>query len=81
MRIDNFNSVVPENISRIIAQKGLKQGFVAVNAGYSKGQMSAMIKGRRVIKVCDLIRLADALGVSVNDLCANPDDTTTKDSA
>lgn len=76
MRIDCFNSVVPENIARIIAQKGLKQGFVAKNAGYSESQMTAMLKGRKVIKVCDLLRLADVLEVSVNDLCKYPDDKT-----
>lgn len=81
MDIDYYNSVVPENISRIIAEKGLKQGFVAKNAGYNEQQMTAMLKGRRVIKVCDLIRIAAVLDVSVDDLCSTTNYVKDKDSA
>lgn len=81
MRIDYFNSVVPENIAKIIAQKGLKQGFVAKSAGYTESQMTAMLKGRRVIKICDLLRLADVLEVSVNDLCSCSSNDKTQNSA
>lgn len=70
MGIDYYNAAVPQNLSRIIKAKGLKQVFVAQQAGLTNQQMTDMLKGRRVIKVSDLLELANVLGVSVNELCA-----------
>lgn len=72
MSIDTYNAAVPENLSRIIRERGLKQNYVAERAGLTEAQLSGIIKGRRVVKVSDLIQLSDVLGVSVNALVAVP---------
>lgn len=74
MRVGDINASVPANIDRIIEAKGLKQNAVAERAGFSKQQLSAMLNGRRIIKVCDVLAIADALGVEVNELFATHDD-------
>lgn len=70
MRIAKFNSPVAENISKIIQDRGIKQSFVAKNAGYTPQELSDMLNGRRLIKVCDIPRIAKILDVKVNDLYA-----------
>lgn len=70
MLISESNATVPENLNRIMSQKGLKQLFVANKAGLTGQQMTDMLNGRRLIKVSDLLKLSDALGVSVGELCA-----------
>lgn len=71
MTVKDYNVVLPANILRIIDDKGLKQGFVAERAGYSKQQFSSMLNGRRIIKPCDALAIANVLGVTMNDLYAN----------
>jgi transcriptional regulator with XRE-family HTH domain len=63
-----YNVVVPENIAKIIKEKCLKQGSVAERAGYTKQQFCDMLNGRKIIKLCDVMVIADALGVGVGDL-------------
>lgn len=70
MLISESNASVPDNLNRIMSQKGLKQLFVAKKAGLTGQQLTDMLNGRRLIKVSDLLKLADVLGVSVGDLCA-----------
>ena len=59
---------VAENTKRIIAEKGLKQRAVAIKAGFSEGQFSALMTGRRVIKDIDIIAIANALDATPNEL-------------
>lgn len=68
MSIVECNSVVPENVNRIIESRGLKQNAVANAAGYTPQHLSYMLNGRKIIKPCDILALSEALGVSVNDL-------------
>ena len=68
MRMTNNNSVVPENIERIIKEKGIKQYAVANKAGYTKQQFNDMLNGRKIIKAIDILAIAKALEVSPNDL-------------
>lgn len=68
MRMTNNNSVVPENIERIIKEKGIKQYAVANRAGYTKQQFNDMLNGRKIIKAIDILAIAKALEVSPNDL-------------
>ena len=70
MNAEQYNELVRENIGKIIQEKGLKQNAVAEWAGYSQQQFSDMRNGRKIIKPSDLIAIATALGVSVNDLFA-----------
>lgn len=66
--IAECNANVPQNLNRIIEERGLKQSAVAGWAGYSKQQMTAMLNGRRIIRPCDVMAIAMALEVDVGDL-------------
>ena len=66
--IANYNSVMPDNIARIIAEKGLKQCAVAKRAGFSNQQFNDMLNGRKIIKPCDALAISEALGVTMNEL-------------
>lgn len=69
----NYNSTMPENISRIIEERGLKQCAIAKRAGFSNQQLNDMLNGKRIIKPCDSVAIADALGVTMNELYYPPE--------
>ena len=64
----NRNGTVPQNILDIIKKKGVKPCVIASRAGYSKQQFSDMVNGRRIIKVVDILAIAEVLGVTPNEL-------------
>lgn len=68
MKAKNYNGVLPENIVDIIVSQGVKQCAIAKRAGYSIQQFSAMLNGRKIIKPCDALAIAEALGVTMNEL-------------
>lgn len=68
MNAEKYNAGVPDNISKLIIARGLKKGAVAERAGFSKQQFSDMLNGRKIIKLCDVIAIAKALSVGVDDL-------------
>lgn len=68
MSAANYNATLPENIIGIISERGLKQCAVAEKAGFSKQKFNSMLNGRQIIKPCDAMAIADALGVTPNDL-------------
>lgn len=68
MNITACNACVPANITRIVKEKGLKQKHIAAQGGYSETQFSDMLKGRKLIKACDIIALAGAMGVDAGEL-------------
>ena len=68
MQIAECNEPIAGNIKRIISEKGLKQSVVAAKANFSSSAFSAMVRGRKLIKPCDVNIIAMALGVEVNDL-------------
>ena len=68
MRISEYNAPIAENIERIINEKGLKKAFVAQKAGCTAQMLSDMISGRKIIRACDIVRIAGALGVDPNYL-------------
>lgn len=70
MSVKDYNLVLPTNIVRIINTKGLKQCAVAKRAGFSSQQFSDMLNGRKIIKPCDAMAIANALDVEMNDLYA-----------
>lgn len=57
-----------ENVRKVIAEKGLKHKAVAERIGRTEQQFSAMLNGRRIVRDCDVVAIADALGVTPNDL-------------
>lgn len=68
MQIAECNEPIASNIQRIISEKGLKQVAVATRAGFSPSGFSAMVRGRKLIKPCDVNNIARALEVPVNEL-------------
>lgn len=68
MTIAEYNSPLAENISEVIRTKGVRPGFIAEQSGLSNQEISDSLNGRRIIKACDVLRIAAALGVTPNDL-------------
>lgn len=68
MTISEANAPLSKGIRKIIAQKGLKNLYVAEKAGFTPQELSDMINGRKLIKACDVPRLATALGVEAGDI-------------
>lgn len=68
MNITECNEPFATGMRCIIAQKGFKNIYVAKKAGYTAQELSDMLNGRRLIKACDIPRLARALGVRENDI-------------
>lgn len=63
-----MNSIVAPKITEIITEKCLKQCAIAEKAGYTKQQFNAMLKGRKVIRDTDIVKIAMALEVDANAL-------------
>lgn len=74
VNVKNYNGELPLNICRIIQERGLKQCAIAERAGYTRQQFSSMLNGRKIIKPCDAIAIADALGVEMNELYKKGDE-------
>lgn len=68
MQIAKYNAPAAQNISRIIKEKGLKQVYVAEQAGYKKQEFNDMLNGRRLIKACDVPNIAKVLHVKVDEI-------------
>lgn len=59
MTIAEANEPLSNRLKIIIAQKGLKNLYVAESAGYTPQELSDMLNGRRLIKACDIPRIAN----------------------
>lgn len=68
MTISEANAPASKRIQVIIAEKGFKNLYIAQKAGFAAQEFSNMLNGRRLIKACDIPKLADALGVDANYL-------------
>lgn len=68
MKAAEYNTIIPQNINRIIEEKGFKQGAVAEKAGFSQRELSDMLNGRRIIKALDILKISKTLGVTPNKL-------------
>lgn len=62
------NSVVAENIKRIIDERSLKQSAIALKAGFSVQEFNAMLNGRRLMRAVEIACVIDVLGVDANEL-------------
>ena len=72
MKVSNYNHPLANNIARVIESRGIKQYVIAQKAGLSKQEFNDMLKGRRVIKACDIPLIAAALDLTPNDLYELP---------
>lgn len=61
-------SLVADNIRKIIDEKGYKQSAVAERAGISKQTFSNMLNGRKIIDEHAISGISRALGIKPNDL-------------
>lgn len=68
MTIKEANFPFDEGIMRLIRKKGLKQKYVADEAGYTTQEFSDMMNGRKIIKLCDIPRIAAVLGVKADEI-------------
>lgn len=66
MTIKEANFPFDVGIAKLIQKKGIKQVYIADKAGYTAQELSDMLNGRKIIKLCDVPRLADALGVEID---------------
>lgn len=70
-----MNGSVALGIKKAIVAKGLQQRIVAQRAGFTAQQFSDMLNGRKIIRAEYLLSIADAIGVSIDDLFADGRDT------
>lgn len=70
MTIAEANEPLAGGLKVIITQKGLKNFYVAEKAGYKPQELSDMLNGRKLIKACDIPRLAQALEIKSDDIYA-----------
>ena len=56
------------NIRGIIRERGLSYDYVAKKAGLGKKQFSALLAGREVFRTEYTLAIANALGLTTNDL-------------
>lgn len=68
MDIREMNANVPLAIGQLIKDRGMKQKAVAERSGLSQQELCDMLNGRRIIKVCDIVAIANALNAQPNDL-------------
>lgn len=68
MTITEANEPISSGVRVIIAMKGLKNIYVAEKAGFTAQELSDMLNGRKLIKACDIPKLARALGVKENEI-------------
>lgn len=61
-------NIVAENAKRIIDEKGIKYVYVAKRLGWSKVKLSRKLNGSWRMYWDDVMRIADALEVTPNDL-------------
>ena len=68
MNVAEANEPLATGIAVTIALKRLSKVQVPKAAGYNKQQFSDMLNGRKIIKPCDALAIAEALNVTMNDL-------------
>ena len=66
--IAEANEPFVKGLKIVIKEKGLKQAYVAEKAGFTAQGLSDMMNGRRLIKACDIPKLARTLGVKENEI-------------
>jgi phage anti-repressor protein/DNA-binding XRE family transcriptional regulator len=65
-------NVIANNIKRLLREKGMRQADLAEKVGAGTGLVSAWCSGSKVPRIEYLACIADALGVTWNDLVCEP---------
>ena len=61
-------SIVLSNTKRIISERGLKNSFVAEKIGMDRKLFSAMLNGRKFVRLEHVKAISDVLGISPGKL-------------
>jgi len=61
-------SIVVENVKRCIADKGLKQKYIAERMNMSQQDFSNLLNGRKEFKIEYVAPVCRILGISANEL-------------
>ncbi len=77
---ENKYEEILKKIESRIKETGMKQYVVAEKAGFTPNEMSAILNGRKLLRVEHISLIANALGVEPNDLygIGKEDDSTKK---
>lgn len=67
------NAYILQNIRSLIDDKGIKHVKVAGDLGLSKSNFSAMLTGKKLLRVEYLPRIAESIGCTYNDLFRKPE--------
>lgn len=59
---------IANNIRELIHKGGYKQGAIAERAGFDPKAFSALLNGRKMMRASYIPTIAEALGVTANDL-------------
>ena len=66
--ISKCNEPVAENIKIILKEKKIKQNVFAESLGYSVSKFNALLQGRKLIKVSDLVLIMRLLNIRADEL-------------
>lgn len=66
--IKEANAPVADNLKRWIEMKDFKKKAVAARAGLTQNELTDIFGGRRIIKMCELPELAEAVGIPMEKL-------------
>lgn len=69
---EDAKTIIAENVSRLMAERGLKQKDVAVAAGENEMAISRVVRAIHVPSAAMLANIADALGVTTDSLLTKP---------
>ena len=68
------NAYILQNIRDLIDEKGIKHVKVASDLGLSRSNFSAMLTGKKLLRVEYLPCIAKSIGCSYNDLFRRPEE-------
>ena len=73
MDVSDFAKTIKLNILRVLAEQGVSKNELSRRTGISSGGIVVLLNGDREIQTDTVQKIADALGVRVIDLAAEPE--------
>lgn len=67
-KLSESNYPVAENLKRITAERTLSRSAIARGSGLTPKKLSDIINGYRLARPCQILKLAETLEVSVEEL-------------
>ena len=71
--MSDFAKTIKLNILRVLAEQGVSKNELSRRTGISSGGIVVLLNGDREIQTDTVQKIADALGVRVIDLAAEPE--------